>query len=345
MLLFCLVITNLYTTTAYARQRVALVVGNGDYQNAPLSTSINDAKDMATTLIKVGFEVILKTNVDQFDMENAMVAFGKKLRRGVVGLFYYSGYAVQYEGENYLIPYNAISSIKVARHIRSKAVNLDYVLSLMENAENGINIVILDAYRPSPFSFSKTIEKGLTTVAGAENMIIAYATSPGKVSPSVISHKRRNSFFTMYLLHFIKSSNLPVELMLKEVRTAVKWETRGRQKPWYTTSLDDTFTFNESVSSTKFIPPPRQPLYQVKTAMLTVRSNVDGATLFINGKNYNFIPNGGKKIELPVGKKYIVQVKKNEYTQFTKEFVLKKDRTVNAILSFIDVFYPGGWID
>jgi uncharacterized caspase-like protein len=264
LLLLCLVLTNLYVTVVYAEpQRVALVIGNGGYQNAPLTTPINDAYDMAEVLHKVGFEVTPYTDVDQFTMEEAMVDFGKKLHRGVVGLFYYSGYAVQYEGENYLIPKGAISTIKTARHLRSKAVNLDYVLSFMEDAKNGVNIVILDACRTSPFSFQKKIEKGLTTVGGVENIVIAYATSSGKVSLSVISHKQRNSFYTMHLLPFIKSSNLDIELMLKEVRTAVSWETRDRQKPSYTSSLEDTFKFG-SVSSTKFNPPSRKPLYPVE---------------------------------------------------------------------------------
>jgi len=336
VLLLGLVLTNLSVTVVYAEPlRVALVIGNGAYQNAPLTTPVNDAYDMAAVLRKVGFEVTVKTDVDFFTMEETMAAFGEKLHSGVVGLFYYSGYAVQYNSENYLIPYNTISAIKKARHLRSKAVNLDYVLSFMEDANSGANIVILDACRASPFSFSKKLEKGLTAVAGVENMVMAYATSPGKVCPSVISREQHHSFYTKHLLHFIKSSNSDIELMLKEVRTAVKWETRGRQKPWYTTSLDDTFKFNDFNdlgSSTKFNPPPRQPLYQLKTATLTVRSNVAGATLLINGTNYNFIPNGGKKIELSLGQKYTVQVQKEAYIPFTKEFILNKDETVKAIL-------------
>jgi hypothetical protein len=332
VLLLCLVLLNLYVTVVYAEPgRVALVIGNGAYQKKPLITPVNDALDMAKVLKKVGFEVTVETDVDQFTMEEAMVGFGEKLHRGGVGLFYYSGYAVQYEGENYLIPYGAISTIKVARHLRSKAVNLDYVLSLMENANNGVNIVILDACRASPFSFSKTIEKGLTTVAGGENMIIAYATSLGKVCP--LNKEQRNSFYTKHLLDLIEFSKLPIELMLKEVRTKVKWETNGRQIPWYASSLDDNFNFNKSNKSVLFIPPP---FYQVEKAILTVRSNVDGTRLFINGKNYNIISNVGKYIKLPSGKKYTVQVTKNGYTQFTKKFILKKDTTVNAELSPVE---------
>ena len=40
--------------------RLALVIGNGAYQNAPLKNPINDAVDMAASLKKLDFKVILK---------------------------------------------------------------------------------------------------------------------------------------------------------------------------------------------------------------------------------------------------------------------------------------------
>jgi len=324
VLLLALVLINLSVTVAYAKQqRAALVIGNGAYQKKPLTTPVHDAYDMAVVLRGVGFKVTHRTDVDQFTMEEAMVAFGEKLRHGVVGLFYYSGYAAQYEGENYLIPNGAMSIIKVVRHLRTKAVKLDYVLSLME--KNGVNIIILDACRPNPFNFS--IKKGLTTVKGVGNMLIAYPTSEGEVSESSTG---RNSFYTKHLLQSIKDLDLPVELMLKKVRAAVKLETGNKQIPWYTTSLDEGFNFKNSSKATTF---NKQPLNDKREkATLTVHSNVDSATLFINGKNYNFIPNGGKEIELSLGQKYTVQVQKKGYIKFTKEFFLKKDETVNVIL-------------
>ena len=55
-------------------------------------------------------------------MRDAVYNFGKKLNKDSVGLFYYAGHAVQYLGENYLIPINAMSSIKELRHLEDEAV-------------------------------------------------------------------------------------------------------------------------------------------------------------------------------------------------------------------------------
>ena len=42
--------------------RVALVIGNGAYKSSPLGNPVNDATDVAASLRKLGFNVILRTN-------------------------------------------------------------------------------------------------------------------------------------------------------------------------------------------------------------------------------------------------------------------------------------------
>ena len=50
---------------AMAAKRVALVIGNGAYTNAPaLTNPRNDAQDMAAALKALGFEVIVGTDLD-----------------------------------------------------------------------------------------------------------------------------------------------------------------------------------------------------------------------------------------------------------------------------------------
>jgi hypothetical protein len=50
-------------------RRLALVIGNKDYQNLPpLTNTLNDADDMARALEKLGFEVILRKNLRLTDL-------------------------------------------------------------------------------------------------------------------------------------------------------------------------------------------------------------------------------------------------------------------------------------
>ncbi len=85
-------------------RRIALVIGNGAYESAPLKNSVNDATDIADSLERLGFSVSLKTDANQRNMKQAIRAFGKQLRNGGVGLFYFAGHGIQVKGSNYLIP-------------------------------------------------------------------------------------------------------------------------------------------------------------------------------------------------------------------------------------------------
>jgi len=88
-------------------RRLALVIGNGAYKSAPLNNSVNDAIEIGNALTNLGFTVMLKTDVNQRAMEEIIREFGKKLRSGGVGLFYYAGHGLQVKGRNYLLPIGA----------------------------------------------------------------------------------------------------------------------------------------------------------------------------------------------------------------------------------------------
>ncbi|MDM8561798.1 caspase family protein [Candidatus Marithioploca araucensis] len=245
-LVLILFVFSIISLSAFAKERMALVIGNGNYQVKPLSNPVNDARDMAKLLGELGFDVTLKVNANQMTMESAIEAFGEKLHQNAVGLFYFSGHGAQYAGENYLIPINSIRRTAAAAHLKYKAVPTGYVLGVMP--ENGLNIVILDACRDNPFKgFSKSLKQGLTRMENAEGSLIAYATAPGTVAWTGEAGER-NSPYTKHLLRLMRQPNLSIESLLKKVRKAVIQETRHEltvQKPWYEASISDDFYFVE----------------------------------------------------------------------------------------------------
>jgi len=221
-------------------RRIALVIGNNAYQNAPLKNPVNDAEDIADTLGEFGFEVILKKNADQRDMEDAIRNFGKQLGTGGVGLFYFAGHGIQVEGRNYLIPINA--RIESESDVKYEAIDAGRVLGKMEDAENKLNIVIIDACRNNPFARAfRTSERGLARMDAPTGSLIAYATAPGEVA---VDGPERNGIFTKYLLKHIGTQGLPIEQVLKRVRIDVVNETDGKQVPWESSSLMGEFVFD-----------------------------------------------------------------------------------------------------
>ena len=91
-------------------RRVALVIGNAAYPTSPLRNPVNDARDMATALQTLGFDVLAYENLGQRDMKLAVNEFGRRLRGSNVGLFFFGGHGMQLGGKNYLVPVDAAPS-------------------------------------------------------------------------------------------------------------------------------------------------------------------------------------------------------------------------------------------
>ena len=222
------------------RAKTALVIGNADYKSSPLDNPVNDAEDIEKKLSGYGFDVTLITNAGKRKIERAIRSFGKKLRKGGVGLFYYAGHGIQIEGVNYLIPIGAILESEI--DARYEGVDANLILGKMKDAENELNIVLLDACRNNPFIKNmRSARVGLARMNAPSGSIIAYATSPGKVA--LDGRKGRNSVFTKNLLKNMSIPGLTIENILKNTRIAVIKATNKNQVPWESSSLTTNFRF------------------------------------------------------------------------------------------------------
>jgi len=226
--------------------RLALVIGNSDYQHeSSLSNPVNDATDVATVLENLGFQVILKRNVNRRDMIKAVQDFGEQLPHYDVGLFYYSGHGLQAESRNFLVPVDA--QIKSKADIEFESVAANRILHQMEEANNGVNIVILDACRDNPFKINqKGLRKGLARMDSPTGSLIAFATAPDTSAWGRTGE--RNSVYTKHLLNALQNyAHLSVTDLFTQVRKEVIQETQGENKqvPWESVSLTDRFCFGE----------------------------------------------------------------------------------------------------
>lgn len=234
------------------QKRLALVIGNGNYENSPLQNPVNDANDMAEALRSVGFEVLLHTDINQNDMKRAISDFGKKLReQGGMGLFYFAGHGVQVRGNNYLIPIGA--KVDTEEDVEYEGVDVGRLLAQLRSAGNSLNIVILDACRNNPFARSfRSAEKGLASIDAPGGTLIAYSTAPGSVASDGTG---RNGLYTEELLKRIKQPGLSIENTFKQVRVSVLSRTEEKQTPWESSSLTGDFYFNPAEKAANTRPP------------------------------------------------------------------------------------------
>ncbi len=219
----------------------AFVIGNSAYDyTSPLRNPANDAKAISRTLRQLGFVVTTLLDVNRREMEKAIRGFGDTLKRERgVGLFYYAGHGVQVDRENYLLPIDINPS--TAADIRYDAVPVGKLLGQMEEAGNGMNLVILDACRNNPFARSfRSSNQGLAQVIAPTGSFISYATAPGQVAAD---GEGTNGLFTSKLLKHMVVPNLKLEEVFKRVRIDVRRESNNRQVPWDSSSLTGDFFF------------------------------------------------------------------------------------------------------
>ena len=245
--------------------RLALVIGNGAYPGDALTNPANDAADMAALLKKSGFEIIQRQNVSLKEMHLALREFGDRLSRETLGLFYFAGHGVQVRGRNYLLPVDA--DIRREDEVAFNALDLQAVLEKMDSARNHTNLIILDACRNNPFATRfKLSNAGLAQIDAPPGTVVAFATAPGSVAAD---GSGRNGLYTKHLLAHFGIPGVRIEDAFKQVRVAVRAESKGLQTPWESTSLESELYLRAA--------PPTPPVPAQRSSTVRAKATSPGA--------------------------------------------------------------------
>jgi len=224
-------------------KRIALVIGNGDYQNAtPLPNPANDARAVAKSLREIGFEVSEGLDLANSAMTRLIRDFLRAAPSAQLALVFYAGHGLQVDGRNYLVPIDA--KLMARSDLSFETIDVDTILNGL-NDEARANIIILDACRDNPLARSFASRLGATRssavtqgLAGytaiGTGTLIAFATAPGQTA---LDGDGSNSPFTQALVKHIKTPGLEIRQMLTRVRADVVKDTRAKQVPWDNSSL------------------------------------------------------------------------------------------------------------
>jgi hypothetical protein len=222
-------------------KRLALVIGNADYANSmPLMNPVNDANLMEGTLKNLGFDVIKYINVTRDNMSRAFRDFTKKITDYNVILFYYAGHGMQVDGQNYLIPTDAI--LKEPSDCKWEALLVRDIIEEFERIPDNTNIVILDACRDNPFrSWSRGGYQGFRIMNAASGTLISYATSENS---RAVDGTGKNGVFTEEL---VKQMVIPQSIyqVFNNTRRQVMKRTNNQQVPTESYTLTGDFYFKK----------------------------------------------------------------------------------------------------
>ena len=219
--------------------RVALVIGNGQYAEHPVTTATADALAMARALKAARFQVIQRLDADKRQMSDAIGVFRQRLRRGGVGLIYYAGHAIQVDGRNYLMPLGSDVDSETAAAF--EAVDLGALVDMMAAADTRVNIVIVDANRAHSLAARlPTAAPGLARLESAGGVLVAFAATPGTVVADV--PVGGNSLYTRMLLDSMAAPGRSLPEVFRSARSLVASVTPD-QVPWFSSSSSEEFAF------------------------------------------------------------------------------------------------------
>jgi formylglycine-generating enzyme required for sulfatase activity len=208
--------------------RVALVIGNGAYAEAPIEDAVEGARQVADVLRQGGFTVLYLENARRDEIQQGLAKFAQGLERGGNGIVFYSGHAVQYQGRNYLLALD--TKITDADDVRREAVDVDLFLDPLIVARTPGSVIILDASRSNPWQpLLPGGHRGLAEPEPVESITFVCSAAPGRV---VSSAPRAGKVFSEQLVQAMKTPDLGFDDIIGRTRAAVARINGKDQRVW-----------------------------------------------------------------------------------------------------------------
>lgn len=233
------------SAAADPRMRVALVIGNANYQDAdsPLKDPVGDARTLGSALQRAGFDVDVAEDLTKDSMRDSLDRFYDKIKLGTVALIFFSGYGIQSNRQNYLIPVDA--HIWTEADVRREGTNLAAILSELASRGPTAAIAVLDASRRNPFERRyRLTPAGLAAIAAGPGTLVAHA-----VAPNALIDDTNRGLFVGELIKQIGKADSPIQDVFNRTSLAVSQASQGGQVPWISSALGDNVVFGQKSST------------------------------------------------------------------------------------------------
>jgi tetratricopeptide (TPR) repeat protein len=220
---------------ATTTKRVALVIGNGAYKNAPqLANPPRDAKLIADALREVGFqEVTLANDLTRDGFFDTLHAFARAAEKADWAVVYYAGHGLEIGGVNYLVPVDA--KLAADKDAETEAVALEQVIA-SAGAARKLHLVMLDACRDNPFAPAmqrtialKLVDKGLSDIEPSAGFMVVYAAKHGETA---LDGEGVDSPFAVAVARNVKEPHVEVRKLFDIIRDDVWNSTKHEQQPF-----------------------------------------------------------------------------------------------------------------
>ncbi len=233
-------------------KRLALVIGNEKYDGKyALKNPLNDARDVRDKLRTMNFDVMPIPNDGNLTREQMLLEIYKfagllsNSNTYKAGLFYYAGHGVQLDGENYLVPIDAVgpaaaltdSSLHndpyaLKSWLKIRSIRVQEIFDLINNTPVAAKIFVLDACQNNPFTTTGVpnsgIGTGLAKVEMPSGSMVCFATAAGAKADDGMGN---NGTYTKYLLKNMQKPNQRLLQVIEDTELDVQRE--GKQRPYH----------------------------------------------------------------------------------------------------------------
>ena len=245
----------LSATTALAEKRFALIIGNSAYDTAGvLPNADNDAVLMEQSFRAMGFQTEMLIDATEDDFGEALDRLATEHDDTDVVALYFAGHGLQKDGENFLVPTDAVLQSEAS--IPRETISLNTIIDVLKPVP--ISLIFLDACRNNPWaermikrsmstSRNVSVKRGFAVVRPEGDMMITYATLPNSVASDGAGN---NSPFARALARHIKTPNTEVSVLMKRVTNDVLEETYGDQRPQQLSQMKREFYFKQTEGAT-----------------------------------------------------------------------------------------------
>ena len=227
----------------WSEERVALVIGVGDYAELrPLANPRNDARAMDNVLFDLGFDVDVVTDRDLPRLKRTLNTFAEDASEADLAVIYFAGHGIEVSGENLLFARD--SETGSLDRLRATALPLSALVDAVLGAKAGL--LLIDACRTDAFGvpvagasrgavpFGTEVSRGLGRIGRADNLLYAFAAAPGQ---GALDGDGENSPFAAALVRHLDTEGLEIRSALTLVQQDVYDRTRGVQLPYVESGL------------------------------------------------------------------------------------------------------------
>jgi sulfatase modifying factor 1 len=196
-------------------KRLALLLGNAAYQHLPPLAHVPAELDvMGAALRGAGFDVTVDHDFTLAKGQKTVFDFLAKIQPGDVCFFYFNGYAMQAQQENFLLPVE-FDPNAAQQDIFSSAVEVIGIQQNLDAKKAGLKILALEASRSDPRLMKQGVGLANPELSSSREILFAFSTRPGQFPQD------NNGAFTRNLSAAIQKKGLTLLGVSNEVQKDV----------------------------------------------------------------------------------------------------------------------------